>query len=72
VDERLNSEGLRRDQLTWALTQARIVRGARKINSCLLCRDRGVNEAGLCNVCYTLLNDAEHRLANRWMSGEGP
>ena len=49
-----------------------MVRTARRINSCLLCRNRGVNEAGVCDVCYASLNDEELRLANRWMTGEGP
>lgn len=72
MDDRLNSEGIRRDELRWALTQRRIVAGARKINSCLLCRRIGVNEAGLCEVCFTLLSDEEARIAYRWISGEGP
>ncbi|MEA2553739.1 MAG: hypothetical protein QOJ65_1915 [Fimbriimonadaceae bacterium] len=72
MDDRLNSEGIRRDQLTWALRQRRVVGTARRINSCLLCRRIGVNESGLCEVCFSLLNDEESRLAGRWMSGEGP
>jgi hypothetical protein len=72
MDDRLNSEGIRRDHLAWALTQTSIVQKARKMNSCLLCRRIGVNEAGLCQVCFALLNDEEIRTASRWLSGEGP
>lgn len=72
VDDRLNSEGIRREELRWVLTQRRMVLTARRINSCLLCRRIGVNESGLCEVCFSLLDDDESRLAGRWISGEGP
>ena len=46
---------------------------ARRINSCLLCRRIGVNESGLCEVCYAMLEDAEEQtLASKWLSGEAP
>ncbi len=70
--ERLNSEGIPRERLPIALKNSRTVGVARRINSCMLCKRRGVNEAGLCDVCYALLNDNELKLANRWMTGEGP
>lgn len=71
--ERLNSEGIPRDQLKWSLTQEHIVRAARRINQCLLCRRRRVNAAGLCEVCYALLVDPEEQaLVNRWLVEEGP
>jgi len=71
--ERLNSEGINRAELKFALTRPRIVMAARRIDSCLLCRHGGVNEAGLCNMCYSMLQDPEEqRLVNRWLSGEGP
>jgi hypothetical protein len=71
--ERLNSEGIPRDTLRIALKSRRDVLTARRINSCLLCRRIGVNETGLCDVCYGLLDDPEElRLANRWLTGEGP
>ena len=72
VDDRLNSEGIRRHELLWALTQRRTVMTARRINSCLLCRRAGVNESGLCEVCFSMLSDEENRIALRWISGEGP
>lgn len=72
VEDRLNSEGIRRHELPWALSQRRIVLTARRINSCLLCRRAGVNEAGLCEVCFSMLSDEESRMAQRWTSGEGP
>lgn len=72
MSDRLNSEGLRRDQLKFALGQRRFVMTARRLNQCLLCKRDGVNEAGLCNVCYALIDDEETRLANRWLTGEGP
>ena len=70
--ERLNSEGIRRQDLPLALRDRRTVQIARRINSCLLCRRIGVNESGLCEVCYGLLDGDEQRLAERWLSGIGP
>ena len=71
--ERLNPEGIPRDDLRYALTQRRFVMSARRMNSCMLCKRIGVNETGLCEVCYGLLDDPEElRLANRWLTGEGP
>ena len=71
--ERLNSEGIPRDDLRIALRNRRVVMTARRIDSCLLCKRRGVNETGLCEVCYGMLDDAEElRLATRWLTGEGP
>ena len=70
--ERLNSEGIPRDQLLHALKDRRMVLMARKLNSCLLCRRNSVNEAGLCNVCWALLNDEELKQGTRWVAGVGP
>ena len=70
--ERLNSEGIFRSDLLFVLGQSDRVRTARRIDACLLCRRKRVNESGLCDVCYTQLDGAELRLANRWLSGEGP
>ncbi len=71
--ERLNSEGIGRSQLAWTLTQPHIVLTARRIDACLLCRRKGVNEAGLCEVCYILIDDPEETfLIRRWLTGEGP
>jgi hypothetical protein len=73
VVERRNSEGILPNQLKWTLTQPHLVLTARKMNACLMCRRTGVNEAGLCDVCYVLLDDPEEqRLATRWMTGVGP
>lgn len=69
---RINSSGLRRDLLVWALQQPLVVQEARTRDNCLLCRCDRVNEAGLCLVCATLLNDEETRLAEQWTSGMGP
>jgi hypothetical protein len=69
---RLNSEGIRRGDLCFALTQPKMVGDARRIGSCLLCRNGPVNEAGLCDICFSLLSDEEYRLANKWLTGEGP
>lgn len=55
-----------------ALRDRRKVMAARRIDSCLLCRRGGVNDAGLCEVCYGMLDGEELRLAGRWLSGEGP
>jgi hypothetical protein len=70
--ERLNSEGILRSDLKWALTQKRIVATARKLNSCLLCRRIGVNEAGICDVCHATLTEEEQVLVEKWMRGTGP
>ena len=70
--ERYNSEGIRRDQLSLALKDRRLVLHARKIDGCLLCRSPKVNEAGLCSVCWVLLDESEMELARRWMTGAGP
>jgi len=70
--ERLNSEGIPRHTLKFALRTSRIVREARRIDSCLLCRRPSVNEAGLCDVCYSALDGEELQLATRWLSGFEP
>jgi len=70
--ERWNSEGIRRDDLSWALSSKHIVPNYRKIDSCMLCRAKGVNEAGLCQICYAMLEPPELQLAERWMNGQGP
>lgn len=70
--ERLNSEGIRRQDLMLALRDRRKVALARRIDSCLLCRRGGVNDAAICEVCYGMLDGEELRLAARWLSGEGP
>ena len=69
---RLNSEGIPREHLLIALRDRRVVQAARYINSCLLCRRREVNEAGLCEVCWGMLEGEEIRMGERWMRGEGP
>ncbi|MFZ4507946.1 MAG: hypothetical protein ACOYON_09650 [Fimbriimonas sp.] len=70
--ERENSEGIRRDELAYALSQRRFVMTARRIDSCLLCRRKRVNEAGLCDACYSSLDGREFELASRWLAGVGP
>jgi hypothetical protein len=70
--ERLNGEGIPRRLLSQALKDRKQVLNARKINSCLLCRRIPVNECGLCDVCYGMLDGEELRLAGRWLTGEGP
>lgn len=72
VVERLNSEGIPRDSLILALRDRRAVLTARRINSCLLCRRPKVNEAGLCDICYSALDGEELKLATRWLQGIGP
>jgi hypothetical protein len=70
--ERVNSQGIPRRQLLWALKQPRHVKKAIKEDACLLCRANGVNEAALCDTCYALLNEPELSAAERWLSGVGP
>lgn len=69
---RVTSTGLRPDQLPWALQKPDLVETARANDSCLLCRAGNVNEAGLCKVCMSMLDDQNHRLAERWLSGSAP
>lgn len=70
--DRLNSEGIPRKDLLWALRQGKIVATARRMDSCLLCRRRGVDESGLCNVCVSALTDEEQVLVESWRRGTGP
>jgi hypothetical protein len=71
--ERLNSEGIPRHTLRFALRSRLTVMTARRINACLLCRRIGVNESGLCDVCFAMLEDPEEQtLANSWLIGKGP
>jgi hypothetical protein len=70
--ERLNGEGIPRHTLLLALKNRRQVMEARRIDACLLCRNRKVNEAGLCDACYSLLDGEELRIVGRWMTGVGP
>lgn len=70
--ERLNPEGIPRQDLKWVLTQERLVREARKIDSCLMCKADRINEAALCQVCWALLDDDELRSAQRWTMGVAP
>lgn len=70
--ERLNSEGIRRNDLRFVLTQPRLVAIARRNGTCLLCKHGPVNEAALCESCFSLLGEEEFTLAQRWLTGEGP
>ena len=70
--DRMNAEGIPRDQLLFALKDRRYVASACKIDSCLLCRRNRVNEAGLCQVCWTMLSDEEMAQGTRWLVGVGP
>lgn len=70
--DRVNSEGLPRHQLAWALSRRDKVMEARQRDSCLLCRQGPVNEAGLCLMCTLLLTDEEQSLMERWRAGVGP
>lgn len=72
MDDRTNSEGLPRHKLLLALRDFSTVAKARKLDSCLLCRDAMVNESGLCLKCWSQLTDEELALALRWLSGAGP
>lgn len=70
--ERLNSEGIPLQDLAATLRDRPKVITARRIDRCLLCRRPRVNEAGLCDSCYSVLPDAEAAIAHRWMRGDGP
>jgi len=70
--DRVNSHGIPRHQLLWSLGQVKHVNKARREDSCLLCCTKRVNEAGLCDVCYALLDDEELKAAEKWLSGVGP
>jgi len=70
--ERVNSEGIRRVDLRLALRTRRVVAEARRVDTCILCRRHKVNEAGICDVCYSSLEGEELDLAVSWMRGVGP
>ena len=70
--ERVNSEGIPRHDLAHYLRDRKSVIGARRIDTCMLCRRHKVNEAGLCDYCYSALDGEEARLAAVWLSGQGP
>ena len=70
--DRLNSEGIPRSQLLYALGNRKMVEFARQTNACLLCCRKGVNEAGLCQWCYSALDAPELQAAVKWTSGVGP
>ena len=70
--DRLNSEGIPRHRLAIALKDRRQVMEARRFDFCMLCRRHRVNEAGLCDVCYSALDGEEFQLAASWLSGVGP
>lgn len=69
---RLNSEGIRREDLLWVLSQPSHVRTARRIDACLLCRRPNVNEAALCDCCWATLSEAELEAAVKWTMGAKP
>lgn len=70
--DRLHPEGIRRGDLTFALSRRLSVETARRVNRCLLCRRSDVNEAGVCQFCMPLLSESELRLVDRWLTGQGP
>ena len=70
--EYVNSEGIPIDQLDLALRTPALVKSARKNDSCLLCKRPRVNAAGICDYCYSQLDEPSLRLATRWLSGVGP
>jgi len=70
--DRLNSEGIPRTQLLYALGNHKLVQMARATDSCLLCCRSEVNEAGLCRWCYSSLDQPELQAAVKWTSGVGP
>lgn len=69
---RVHPEGVRRSELAWVLTQPHLVETAVRIDRCLLCRDQRVNEAGLCDICFSHLDPEEQALADAWCAGAMP
>jgi hypothetical protein len=70
--KRYNAEGILRADLLVTLKDRRKVAEARRHDFCLLCRGHAVNEAGLCNACYSYLDGEEYKAAAKWLSGVGP
>ena len=70
--DRLNPEGVPRSHLLFTLKDLKKVMVARRFDKCLLCCRGGVNEAGLCQVCWALLDEAELKQGERWLAGVGP
>ncbi|MCE2767304.1 MAG: hypothetical protein ACK53G_12185 [Armatimonadota bacterium] len=70
--DRLNSEGIPRDQLGYALRNRKMVMFARQTDTCMLCCRNNVGESGLCSYCYSSLDSPELELAVKWNAGVGP
>ncbi len=70
--DRLHPQAVPREHLGWALTQERIVKRAVRDDLCMLCCAKRVNEAGLCDVCYSGLNATEFQEAEKWLTGARP
>lgn len=70
--ERWNSESIPRSHILWALKTPRIVMGALKIDKCMICQGPKVNEAGICPICWAMLDEDELRQAEKWLNGSAP
>ncbi len=67
---RFNSGGIDKDDLGWMLKRPDLVSYQRRRNECFLCCAKGVNNAGLCEICMTYLSDANFELAQLILRGQ--
>lgn len=70
--ERLNSEGVPLRLTLLTLQTPHLVRDARNKDRCFLCQRPKVNQAGLCDYCYSQLDGEELRVATQYMDGIRP
>ncbi|MCE9559907.1 MAG: hypothetical protein K8R88_13280 [Armatimonadetes bacterium] len=69
---RWNAEGVHLKDLPYALSRVDIVSLYRNMNRCMLCMRVGVNEAGVCGVCYSMLDGEPLKAVLEWTMGKRP
>lgn len=67
--KRWHEEGINRADFVFALTTPDKVRFYRRLGKCMLCMRPGVNAAGICTFCYSLLDGKELELVLEWVNG---
>lgn len=69
---RWNAEGIPVSDLHWVLRREDLVRARRRVGKCFVCCESNINEAGLCEVCLSLLSDDLVRMVEKWRQGMVP
>lgn len=67
--DRINPEGYPWDDMKYHLTRPDHVKTAVQTDSCMACKGKRVNEAGLCDLCTSQLSAEELSLVEKWMAG---